>query len=406
MSSRDSTAWYALGVPAYLLVMGLEHLLARRRGQRLYRFGDTLGNLAAGLGEVTLGLFLGPLLVALYDWGYTHLALVRWPEGSPVPWVLAFALGDLGYWVYHRAGHRVAALWAIHGVHHQSPSFNASVAIRHPWLSDTYAALFYAPLPLAGVNATQFFVAISVISFYAFTVHTQVFHRPGLGILVTPRTHIVHHAQNPRYRGRNLGAMFTVWDRLFGTHVEVDPSDPPELTPRGGYRSHDGALCQLLGWTDLAALARQTPRWTDKLRVFLKPPGWLPPGATRPVLPTAREDRDIPPAVRGYALAQFTAVVLLAVDTLWRREHHPLAVQLPVAVLTVWGIASVGALLDGRSYARALEGSRLLGLLAAGAWLALGCGRPWVGALLALGALGSLGALPSLRGSAVARSDA
>ena len=40
-------------------------------------------------------------------------------------------------------------------------------------------------------------------------------------LLVTPRTHILHHAINERYINRNFGAMFCVWDRLFGTHVEL-----------------------------------------------------------------------------------------------------------------------------------------------------------------------------------------
>ena len=38
----------------------------------------------------------------------------------------------------------MAAFWAIHGVHHQSDHFNVSIALRHPWFSDTYSAPFYA----------------------------------------------------------------------------------------------------------------------------------------------------------------------------------------------------------------------------------------------------------------------
>ncbi len=244
MSRLETNGYYALGVPAYVALGALEMALARRRGVTAYRFGDTIGNLSAGLGEVVLGLFLGPWLIALYDFGFAHLALVRWPEGSWVPWVLAFLAGDLGYYLYHRAGHRVAALWAIHGVHHQTEEWNLSIAIRHPWFSDCYAAVFYAPLPMLGVPPTHFFLAIAVISFYAFTVHSDVFPRPSLYVFVTPATHVLHHARNRRYLNHNFGAMLNVWDRLFGTHVERDPADPPVLGTTFGYATHDGARSQ------------------------------------------------------------------------------------------------------------------------------------------------------------------
>ena len=172
VSRLETNGYYALGVPLYVALGAVELALARRKGITAYRFGDTVGNLSAGLGEVIIGLFLGPWLLALYDFGFTHIALVRWPEGSWIPWVLAFLAGDLCYYWYHRAGHTVAAFWAIHGVHHQTEQFNLSIAIRHPWFSDFYSAPFYVPLPLLGVPPTHFFIAITLISFYALTVHT------------------------------------------------------------------------------------------------------------------------------------------------------------------------------------------------------------------------------------------
>ena len=35
--------------------------------------------------------------------------------------------------------------------------------------------------------------------------------------------------------------MFTFWDRLFGTHVDLYPDDPPRLVTPGGVRTYDGA---------------------------------------------------------------------------------------------------------------------------------------------------------------------
>ena len=41
-------------------------------------------------------------------------------------------------------------------------------------------------------------------------------------VFVTPRYHHIHHNANLIHYNRNLGDIFTVWDRLFGTCL--DPS--------------------------------------------------------------------------------------------------------------------------------------------------------------------------------------
>jgi sterol desaturase/sphingolipid hydroxylase (fatty acid hydroxylase superfamily) len=355
----DTNGYYALGVPLYLALIGLELVTTARRRMAVYGFANTIGNFSGGLGEVMIGLLVGPLLLGLYDFGYQHCALVRWPEGSIVPWVLAVVLADLCYYWNHRAGHRIALLWAIHGVHHQSETLNVSVATRHPWLSDLYAAFFYVPLPLLGVSGEKFFLAISLISFYALTVHSRVFHRPGFYVLVTPATHIVHHARNPRYIGKNLGAMFTVWDRLFGTHVEVDPSDPPDIGTPAGYQSHDGARSQWIFFRDLIALCRGAPSFRERLRVLFGPPGYRPPGVSPDRRPPARAEAEIPRGVRLYVGWQFAVVLLFALWVLWLREQHPTLLLWLAVPFVLSSLATLGRLLDGRRGAAGTELARL-----------------------------------------------
>lgn len=386
MGRLETNGYYALGAPLYFALALVDVLVARRRGQRLYGFADTLGNLSAGMGEVVIGLFIGPLLIGLYDWAFARFALVRWPEGSAIPWVLAFVLGDLCYYAYHRAGHRVAALWAIHGVHHQSERFNLSVALRHPWFSDFYSAVFYAPLPLLGVPPEHFFVAITLISFYALTIHSHSFRRPAFFLFVTPQTHVLHHAANPRYLGKNLGAMFTVWDRLFGTYVELDPADPPRLGTNAGYRTHDGARSQFILFADLLAAARRARGFGERLRVFLGPPGWRPPGVPREPGVPARSEASIPRLLRAYAAAQSALTVAFAVYVLWLREQHPMALLVPASAAILWSLSSVGGLLDGRPDAARREIARLGATAVLGAVLLTGAEYRVLGAALGIGA--------------------
>jgi alkylglycerol monooxygenase len=386
----DTNGYYALGIPFYVALIAIEYLLARRRGRRVFGFADTIGNLSAGLGEVLIGLFLGPLLIALYDFGFEHIALVRWPEGSLVPWVLAFVVSDFCYYWYHRAGHQIAAFWTIHGVHHQSEEFNVTVAMRHPWFSDSYSALFYVPLPLLGVPPTHFFVAISAISFYALTIHTRFFNRPSLFVLTTPATHVLHHATNPKYIGKNLGAMFNVWDRLFGTYVELDAADPPRLGTRTGYETHDGARSQWIFVRNLLATVRAARSLRERARVLFSRPGSAPQGFRLASAEPARNDSAIPTSVKVYAAAQFVSVVAFSSYVLWSRGALALSFSVLGGAMSLFGLSTVGGLLDGRPRAGNHERWRQIGNCLLAASMLLSAGSRAAGSALGLWSLTSL----------------
>lgn len=369
MPGDDTNAYYALSVPACVVAIGAESWLARQKGLPITSLVRAIGSLSGGLGEVMVGLCLGPLLVGLYDWAFRTLAVVHWSDDSLIPWILAFFLGDFCYYLYHRAGHRVGGFWAIHGVHHQSDRFDFTIALRHPWFSDTYSWPFYAPLPLLGVPSTVFFFAISIISFYALLVHTQVWQFNGLGILVTPQSHIVHHCKNPKYIGKNLGAMFCIWDKLLGTHIALDPQDPPQLGTPTGYRSHNGAYAQWVFFEDIWRIA-QGMGWKMGLKALIKPPHWRPPQMAAPVPRTARPEGDIPTSLQFYTLFQFILSSILGLEIAWNREHYPLWAQGLGILLVIWGISTIGGLLDGRQSAWWAEIIRVcvtLGVL--GGWM-------------------------------------
>jgi alkylglycerol monooxygenase len=165
--AQETTAIYAFGVPLYLGLIALEARVAHKRGRPTAELPESLGNLSAGLGTVVLGLFLGPVLIGLYSFGLAHLAQVRWPSGAWQPWILALILADFGHYWHHRFDHRVAACWAVHGVHHQPQQLNFTVAIRHAWFSDLYSFPFYVPVVVVGVPPEIFFVATTLLSFHA-----------------------------------------------------------------------------------------------------------------------------------------------------------------------------------------------------------------------------------------------
>jgi alkylglycerol monooxygenase len=355
--AQETTAFYAFGVPLYLGLIGLEARRARQRGVPVATLPESIGNLAAGLGTVVIGLFLGPALIALYDFGLRHLALWRWEPGAWQPWLLAWVLADFGHYWHHRMDHRVACCWAVHVVHHQPERMNYTVAMRHAWFSDLYSFPFYVPLVLAGVPPEVFFVATTLLSFHALITHTELFDFPSFGLLVTPRSHTLHHARNTPYVDRNFGAMLCIWDKLFGTAVGLDVERPPQYgTPRG-YETHDGVRSQFVAWRDLLELTRGARSLRERLRIWLgRPAGPELLARLAPVRPPAAT----PPRVKRYVLVQFGLTLVLSLWVCLPRDSSSWAFKLVAASALVGSLSTLGGLLDGRPRAWRLEALRLV----------------------------------------------
>ena len=371
MKAMETTAYYAFGVPLYFLLIWIEARRAKKRGMPVISLPVSINNLSTGLGTMVIGLFLGPALILLYDWAYRNFALLNWSEGSWQPWVLALILADFGHYCHHRFDHRVAACWAVHGVHHQPEQMNYTVAMRHAWFSDTYSFPFYALLPLAGVPTTHFFIATTVLSLHALLTHTEQFRFPSFGIFVTPQSHVLHHAMNGPYLDKNFGAMFSIWDRMFGTYVKRDPAHAPQYGSSNGYATHDGVKSQIVLPRDLWRLARQSSSWREGLRVVFGRPGTLPAGAGAPVVHSAVPTGAISLKIKIYASVQFVLTLALALLVLIPRDDVAWQWQLAAAVTTVAALSSIGGLLDGRRAAWTVEACRVAATLALGAYVLL-----------------------------------
>ncbi len=371
MKAMETTFFYAFGLPLYFFLIWLEARRARKRGMSVLTLPEAINNLSTGYGTIVIGLFLGPALILLYDWAFRNFALIDWSEGSWQPWVLALILADFGHYWHHRFDHRVAACWAVHGVHHQAEQMNYTVAMRHAWFSDLYSFPFYAMLPLVGVPTAHFFIATTVLSLHALLTHTEQFRFPGFGIFVTPQSHVLHHAMNGPYVDKNFGAMFSVWDRMFGSYVKLDPAHAPHYGSTNGYETHDGVKSQLVLLRDLLRLARQASSMREGLRVVFGRPGTLPAGASAPPVAHAPHTDNIARGIKVYVALQFALTIALSLLVLIPRDDYAWQWQLVAAVATVGALSSIGGLLDGRRGAWAVEAFRCAATLAVGAYVLL-----------------------------------
>jgi sterol desaturase/sphingolipid hydroxylase (fatty acid hydroxylase superfamily) len=365
----DTNDYYALLVPLFFMLMGIEAWALRRRGRRAYVLPDTLSNLSCGMGQVLVGIFTGGFLLALYDGFQRTFAIVRWEEGSPVPWVLAFVGVDFCYYWFHRGSHAVGALWAIHVVHHQSEEMNISVALRQPWISDISGLLFFWPLPLLGVPMEAFFLAVGCLSLYEATMHTRLIRRTGVWgwVFNTPSYHRVHHGKDVDYLDRNFASTLIIWDKLFGTFVR-ETHEPTYGTTRA-LASWNPLWAQFQPFIELVRRTRRARSLSEAVKMWLLPPGWRAPGEVEEPEPSARPTKNVPGWLGAYGVLQFLLLAVVGSTLQWLGGGVGLLGSAVIVVLVLWGTGTIGALFEGKPWAVKLELLRL-GLSAAVALLA------------------------------------
>jgi sterol desaturase/sphingolipid hydroxylase (fatty acid hydroxylase superfamily) len=148
---------------------------------------------------------------------------------------------DLSYYLYHLAQHRIPILWELHKVHHSAEVMVGITKDRvHP-LDDLMNRIWDGVIPgicfgiwsVIALNPVE--VAIFGINVYVmrnilmmdFVRHTH--YKISFGVLnhviLSPHWHQLHHSVNPKHYDKNLGLLFSFWDRLFGTQCIPEPDE-------------------------------------------------------------------------------------------------------------------------------------------------------------------------------------
>ncbi len=138
---------------------------------------------------------------------------------------LYLVVADLGHYWLHRLMH-TRWLWRVHQWHHAPTHMSWSAGLRETFFDATIVNLAYVfAWPLlgsAGYRTQILLMALVVVK--NDWMHLNVrWHLPRLeAIFVTPRYHHIHHSADPAHHQKNLGVLFSPWDRLFGTHFKPD----------------------------------------------------------------------------------------------------------------------------------------------------------------------------------------
>lgn len=371
-----------IAIPLFsLLVLG-EAIYGAYRGKQTLNSFDTISSLSSGLTNVikdSLGLVL---IIISYPFLLKHLALFHLESGWLLYGLAFLAVDFAGYWS-HRLNHSVNYFWNHHVIHHSSEEFNLACALRQT-ISNVVGvyAIFLLPAALLGVPKEVINVIAPIHLFLQFWYHTR--HVPKLGwleyIIITPSQHRVHHAINPEYLDKNLGQIFTWWDRMFGTFQEELEDVPPVYGVTRPARTWNPIKINFQHLWLLLQDAWRAESWWDKLRLWFMPTGWRPADVEAKYPVFKIEDpynfekyrSPAPPTLVAWSWFQLLALLAMLLYMLYSFSDLGRQGLLLNSLFLMVGTYGFTSLMDGDRSAAWIEGCRGLGGLAyvlyAGSW--------------------------------------
>lgn len=219
-------------IGSLLIVAGWE--FGRPRRQREFpALRRRFGNLGFWIANVLLAaVFFEPVVTARPRLeAVMGIALPSWPlADGTVSMAAGFVLLDLAFYAVHRCEHRVPLLWRFHALHHSDPDVDVTTAVRHHPLEYLFTSAVYwllaivldIPVVVVLVHGLAVFGAAAV-------QHGNIrlpewLERRLQPVLMTTDLHRVHHSVSPDQANANYGAVFSFWDRLFGTRAQALPA--------------------------------------------------------------------------------------------------------------------------------------------------------------------------------------
>ena len=189
-------------------------------------------NIFFTLTTIVINFSLAFLLLKTADWVKANdFGIINWLPEIPL-WLYVIIdvmlLDFFGAYLAHFVEHRVKPLWMVHLVHHTDHNVDVTTGNRHHPLESMIRFAF----TLFGVLLVGTPIAIVMIYQSLSVVFTQLTHanikmprkldKIISYVFVSPDMHKVHHHYVLPYTDSNFGNIFSIWDRLFGTYMELD----------------------------------------------------------------------------------------------------------------------------------------------------------------------------------------
>jgi sterol desaturase/sphingolipid hydroxylase (fatty acid hydroxylase superfamily) len=172
---------------------------------------------------------LAVLIVQLSDWCRSaSFGIVYWSQANVVATILIGVLAlDFSSWLVHWVMHNQSFLWRFHVIHHSDTKVDVTTGLRHHPGDSLLRGLFFLLLiflsgaPMYAVMIYQTLVVVSTAFTHANISLPKKTDQALSWLFVSPNMHKVHHHWKQPYTDSNYGAVFSIWDRLFGTWTHL-----------------------------------------------------------------------------------------------------------------------------------------------------------------------------------------
>ncbi|HUO53603.1 MAG TPA: sterol desaturase family protein [Rhodoblastus sp.] len=261
IAGRVSVAAVAVGL------MALEFGLSRFMRRKVYDARETTASLAIALVHGAIRAGEAALRAVPLAFVYRHRLFDMPLDAAGI--LGLFLLGEFFYSWRHRAGHRIAWLWASHAVHHSAGRLNLSSAVRLGWTGGISGGfLFLLPIVWPGYPPLAVLAMVAANLAYQFVIHVDAPIRLGPleWIFNTPAHHRVHHGANPACLDRNYGGVLIVFDRLYGTFAQAPKDEPLRFGVAGAARSDNPFRINFREWAVIYSRARRGELWRRPAR--------------------------------------------------------------------------------------------------------------------------------------------
>lgn len=356
----------AFAVPLFVSFMILEYVVARRKKLPYFNLHNSIANVAVGIAERLMDVWVVGLFYFVYDYLQKNYGLFD-IKPNLLLWILLLLCTDFMWYWYHRLAHEINVFWAAHIVHHQSEDFNYTVSARITVLQAFIRTGFWTILPLLGFPASMITSILLVHGLYPFFIHTRLIGKLGIleYILVTPSHHRVHHASNEQYLDKNYGDVFIIWDKLFGTFQKEEDDVEIKYGLTHPLKSYSFLWQHFHFMAELTYAVRRTPGTWNKVKLLFSKPENVDP-AVREIAEERfrikQSDAPFDAPLNRYVVWQIGLTMGLLFIFILFEHYIPISQQVLISLAILLTLINCGAIMEQKQWVYYLEFLRLLTL--------------------------------------------
>jgi sterol desaturase/sphingolipid hydroxylase (fatty acid hydroxylase superfamily) len=213
-----------------LLIIAAWEFFGPRRRREFPALRRRLGNIGVWILNLVLAALSFEPAASVRPWleAFLGVGFPSWPiADAGVSWVAGFLLLDLMRYLVHRCEHAVPLFWRFHALHHSDPDVDVTTSVRHhPVEYVLGSAVYWLAVIVIDVPAVVVLIHGLAVFGTAAVQHGNIRlpeHLEGWlqPVLVTVDMHRIHHSVVFDQANSNYGAIFSFWDRLFGTFTRI-----------------------------------------------------------------------------------------------------------------------------------------------------------------------------------------